>query len=217
MRTKVLLSLAAFAASALAAYAQSNVYSVNIVGYVNQTNVAGNFSLIHNPLDDGAGNRLTNVLKGALAGSEAYVWNGSGYSVFSVGAKTGTWNGDTALPPGTGLFVKPATAALPVTYVGEVVAGPGETVTNALTGGTFDLTGALIPYATTNHATDAKFGLVGAAAGSELYKWTGLGYAVSSVGAKTGTWSPGLQISVGEAFFIKPAANFDWKQTLPAN
>jgi hypothetical protein len=215
MRTKVLLSLAAFAVSALAAYAQSNVYSVNIVGYVNQPTTAGQLHLVQNPLDNGT-NTLNTVLAGAPANSAAYVWNGSGYTPSFVGAKTGVWGPDLAIPTGTGFFFVPA-ANRTNTYVGEVLAGPGETLTNALAGGVLDLTGALIPYATTNHATDANFGLVGAPANSALYKWNGTGYTPSFVGAKTGTWSPAVGIAVGESFFIQPAAAFNWKQSLPSN
>jgi hypothetical protein len=210
MRTKALLSVAA----ALAAItAQAQVYSVNIVGYVNQATTGGQFHLVQNPLDNGT-NTLNSVLPGSPANSQAYVWNGTAYDLAQVGAKTGVWSPDLAIPTGTGFFFKPA-ANKTNTYVGEVLAAPGETLTNSLTGGIFDLTGALIPYATTNHATDATFGLVGAPANSQLYKWTGTAYSLSSVGAKTGTWSPGLPIVVGEAVFIKPASNFDWKQTLP--
>ncbi len=195
MRTKVLLSLAAFAVSAFAAYAQSNVYSVNIVGYVNQVTAGGQFHLIQNPLDNNGSNTLNAVLAGAPAGSEAYVWNGSAYDLSVVGAKTGIWGPDLGIPTGTGLFFKPA-ANRTNTYVGEVLAAPGETLTNALAGGVFDLTGGLIPYATTNHATDSNFGLVGAPANSEMYKWNGASYDLSIVGAKTGTWGPGLPIAV---------------------
>jgi hypothetical protein len=215
MRTKALLSVAA-ALAVGAITAQAQVYSVNIVGYVNQSNAASAFSLIQNPLDDGAGNRLTNILAGAAANSEAFVWNGAGYTVYNVGAKSGVWSGDQELAPGTGLFIKPA-APFSVTYVGEVIAEPGESVTNVLTAAAFELTGSLLPYATASIATDTNYGLVSAPANTEAYKWTGGGYAVSIVGAKSGVWSPDLGVSVGESIFLKSPPGFDWVQSLPSN
>ena len=214
MRTKALLGVAAaFAAGALTVSAQ--VYSVNIVGYVNQATTGGQLHLVQNPLDNGT-NTLNSVLAGSPAGSEAYVWNGSGYTPSLVGAKTGVWSPDTAIPTGVGFFFRPS-ANRTNTYVGQVLAGPGESVTNSLANGVLDLTGSLLPLATTNHSTDAAFGLTGAPAGSALYKWNGSGYTPSLVGAKSGTWSPGVSIAVGESVFIQPAGAFDWTQTLPAN
>ncbi len=52
MRIKALLCAAALAAGAVSSMAQSNVYSLNIVGYVNVPLVTG-FNLIANPLDNG--------------------------------------------------------------------------------------------------------------------------------------------------------------------
>jgi hypothetical protein len=54
MRTKtLLLSAAAMAAGLVSSVAQSNVYSVNVVGYVNQVLPAGTLVAVANPLDNG--------------------------------------------------------------------------------------------------------------------------------------------------------------------
>jgi hypothetical protein len=169
--------------------------------------------LIQNPLDDGT-NTLNSVLTGAPANSEAWVWNGSGYTPAVVGSKTGTWGPDASIPTGVGFFYRPA-ANFTNTYVGEVLAGPGESLTNGLTGGQLDLTGALLPYATASIATDSTYGLAGAPANSELWKWNGSGYTPAVVGSKTGTWGPDLPMDVAESFFIRTTADFDWVQSLP--
>jgi hypothetical protein len=214
MRTKALFSAAAaLAVGALTAQAQ--VYSVNIVGYVNQATPGGAFNLVQNPLDDGT-NTLSTVLAGAPNTSQAFVWNGAGYDLASVGAKSGVWGPDLAVPTGVGFFFKPA-ADFTNTYVGEVVAAPGESVTNSLTGGQIDLTGSLLPYGTASIATDTNFGLAGAPAGSQLFKWNGAAYDISSVGAKSGVWGPDRAIDVAESVFLNTSSDFDWVQTLPAN
>jgi hypothetical protein len=207
MRTKVLLSLAAFAVSAFAAYAQSNVYSVNIVGFVNQPLVAGQLKLVHNPLDNGT-NTLQSVYGALPSGSQAFVWNGSGYTPSSRGKAV--WNPDLSIPTGTGLFISSPTAQTN-TYVGEVVAGPGESVTNSLTGA-LTATGSLLPYAGTLNSTNG-LGLAGAPSGSILYQWTGTGYTPTSRGKAV--WNPDLSIGVGEGVFIQ--STYNWVQSLPAN
>jgi len=73
MRKTALLSLAALAAGALTASAQ-NVYSLNIVGYVNVPVQPFN-NLIANPLDNGAGNSASAILN--LAPLNDNDWNGS--------------------------------------------------------------------------------------------------------------------------------------------
>lgn len=210
MRTKILLSAAALVAGAISLQAQSNVYSVNIVGYVNKPLATNALELIQNPLDDG-----TNTLQSALGnlgnGSTAYVWNGAGYT-FSTRGKAG-WSPNLAIPTGAGFFVNRAGSVGTNTFVGEVVADVGTSVTNPLTGGVLTLVGSLIPYADTLNGTN--LGLASAPNGSVIYKWNGAGYTFTTRG-KAG-WSPNLSVGVGESFFIQPAADFEWVQTLPAN
>ena len=61
MRTKTLILAAALTAAGLASsLAQSNVYSLNVVGYVNKTLTGGSlFSVVNNPL-----NTTNNTLAG---------------------------------------------------------------------------------------------------------------------------------------------------------
>jgi hypothetical protein len=207
MRTKVLLSLAAFAVSALAAYAQSNVYSVNIVGYVNQVLPAGSLQAVGNPLDDGT-NTLNSALIGLPAKSTAQFWTGSGFSLSTKGT---TWSPDVAIPPGKGFFVNSKTAYTN-TYVGEVIVGPGESVTNALPAAVLTMVASPIPYAGSLNSTN--IGLLALPAKSTAQFWNGAGYNLSTKGA---TWSPDIPIAVAQGFFVNSKTATNWIQTLPAN
>jgi len=87
MRTKVLLGLAALAAGAVTSMAQSNVYSLNIVGYCNVPTPAG-YTFQSNPLDNG-NNSATVVIPNpgdgvnptTRDGSSIQEWTGTGFKV----------------------------------------------------------------------------------------------------------------------------------------
>jgi hypothetical protein len=209
MRTKTILSVAAaLAVGAFAAQAQSNVYSVNIVGYVNQVLPAGQLVAVANPLDNGT-NDLNSVFGGVAKTSVAQFWNGSG---FTPSQKGGTgWSPNTATPVGMGLFISSA-QDVTNTYVGEVVVGPGENVTNSLPVG-LSLVGSPLPMAGTLNSPE--LGLLGVAKTSTAQFWNGSGYTPSQKGG-TG-WTPDLSIGVAEGFFISPVQAYDWVQTLPSN
>jgi hypothetical protein len=96
MRTKTLfLSAAAMAAGLLTSMAaSSNVYSVNVVGYVNVPIAGGNLqTLVANPLLGSTNGVSTNgaatVLSALQGGETISVWNGSGFYIYNfyVGAK----------------------------------------------------------------------------------------------------------------------------------
>src|SRR5678810_1239027 len=79
MRTKLLAAAAILAAGIASSMAQSNVYSLNVVGYVNRTFVGGGlFSLTANPLNT-TNNTLAGIFGGAAvglpSGSQVQVWN----------------------------------------------------------------------------------------------------------------------------------------------
>jgi len=210
MRTKTLLLTAAALAAGFSAMAQSNVYSVNIVGYVNTPLPNGALTLIQNPLDNGT-NTLNSVLASVASGSFAYVWNGAGYTTSSK--PKSAWSPDLAIPTGLGMFVQRAGAVGTNTFVGQVLGGPGKSVTNQLASGVLTLTGSLLPYADTLNGTN--LGLNTAPSGSFIYKWNGAGYTTCS--KPKSAWSPDLTVNVGEAFFIQPASAFTWVQSIPAN
>src|SRR5882724_281686 len=153
MRTKTLLLTAAIAMAGIASsLAQGNVYSQNIVGYVNVVLVGGtNFSLVANPLDDGT-NPCASLLASLPNKSQVQVWNpalNGGAGDFDFSQKTaGAWSPNLSIPPGTGFFVKPqSAAAITNTFVGQVIIPPGGTNTVALPALSFRLVGSPVPYA----------------------------------------------------------------------
>jgi len=134
---KTLLIAAASALAASIISSQAGVYSQNIVGYVNQP-VPGGFVNMATPLDvpdptTGAVNNsitnIINVFSGNYDGSGLYVWNGAGWTTYTVdsGQPTGIGNGsDTApvlgptLPPGKLWLLNNTVGAITNTFVGTV-------------------------------------------------------------------------------------------------
>jgi hypothetical protein len=132
MRTKTLLIATAAALAAGIISSQAQVYSQNIVGYVNKTLTPG-FVNIDNPLDNSAGNSLTNIVPdtgNSLDGTLVYTWNGSGYTIYTIDSGQPTGLGDfqdnNPLPsptinPGTLFYFDNNTAStFTNTFVGTV-------------------------------------------------------------------------------------------------
>jgi hypothetical protein len=142
------------------------------------------------------------------AKSSAQFWTGSGFTPSTKGA---TWIPDVPIPPGTGFFVNSKTAYTN-TYVGQLAANSGESITNALPEGQLVLVGSMLPYAGTMNTPE--LGLLDVPAKSTAQFWTGSGYTPSSKGA---TWSPDLSVAVGQGFFLNSKTATNWVQTAPAN
>jgi len=109
MRKTLLIAAAALAASVISSQAQ--VYSQNIVGYVNKPVPTG-FVSIANPLDasdsSGVNNAITNTLavfSGAYDGAALYRRTGSGYAIYTI---------DSSWPTGVGNALDTAAVASPV-------------------------------------------------------------------------------------------------------
>jgi hypothetical protein len=209
MRTKTLfIAAAALAAGLATSMAQSNVYSVNVVGYVNQALPAGQLALVANPLDNGT-NDLDTTLGTIPNKATVSLWNGSG---FDNATKQSTgWNPNMPIPPGVGFFVN-SPSAVTNTYVGNVAANPGGNATNSLPAGTLALVGSKIPFAGDLNDTNLNLNLPNK---STISVWNGNGFD-NATKQSTG-WNPALPISVGQGFFVNSASAFDWVQTLPAN
>src|SRR4051812_21647293 len=115
MRTKTaVLTAALVAAGAISSIAQ-NVYSVNVVGYVNVPVVANRFYMLENPLDksNSGGNVITNVLVGGVddnqIGANVYTFSAGHFNdpETYLGTGVGWYPGTAALPPGAGFFFQP--------------------------------------------------------------------------------------------------------------
>ncbi len=204
MRTKLLLGLAVLAASAATLVAQNNVYSLNIVGYVNQAVPAGTpaapaFVLIGNPLKAAPDNTIATVLPTVPSTASILNWNGLGFDeILSLGG--GQWDPDGTLDvsPGKGFFIKNVGPAFNVTFVGEVLAG---LQTNVLSGN-FSLVSSKVPVAG-DLSADAHLNFTNAVSGDSLLTWNGLGYD-ENLSLGPGAWDAGAApVVVGQGFFYK--------------
>jgi hypothetical protein len=207
MKAKTLL-IAAAALVAGVITSEAQVYSANVVGYVNVTLPAGQLVLVSNPLDDGT-NTVTS-LGAALANKSAVqVWNGSGYTLSSKGG--GIWTTNLSIPVGTGFFVKSQTS-ITNTFVGNVVPFSGLSTTNSLPAGSLVLVGSTVPYA--GNLTDTNLAIGPLLANkSAIQVWNGTGFTLSSKGG--GVWTTNLNIGVAQGFFVKSQTATNWIQTAP--
>jgi hypothetical protein len=221
MRTKVLLCAATVAAGALTSMAQ-NVYSLNVVGYIN-LNLAPGLSLVANQLDaDGTltNNYVTNIFGATLpAGSAIYAFNGSTYLSGKFLA-SGKWNGGASsltpyLAPGSGVFVQNAGAsAVTVTLVGQVIQGTN-TVAIAPNGG-LTVVSSIAPI---SGGFQSVLGYT-PTVGDTVIPWvagTTQNYGSAHKYLASGKWSGGGEYvpAVGEAVFLSTAPannNTGWTQ-----
>jgi hypothetical protein len=193
MRTKALLCAAAIAASAAASMAQ-NVYSLNIVGYVNVPINVG-FNLIANPLDNGT-NTLSTLFPNAAEGDNVYIFSGGAFT--SSGFSFGSWSPDAKLLPGVGIFYQ-TTVKGTNTFVGNVLTG---NLTNNIAAG-FSLVASQAPVSDT--LANLNFP---ANEGDNVYYYRNGAYVSS--GFSFGSWSPDLSPAIGEAFWVQTSAARPW-------
>jgi len=204
MRTKAVLCAAALAAGAFSSMAQSNVYSLNIVGYVNVPMVAG-AGFYANPLDLDGTNSASNILNltplGAtgspgLDGIYVYTFNGAGFNSYYYESDfPGTgWNKDAGgsaanainppnLNPGSGFIITTTLGAFTNTFVGNVKPGPGTTNTISIPAGSSLLASSLpVSGYVTNSSFQMPIVPLGATGspgldGFYIYVFTGAGYS----------------------------------------
>jgi hypothetical protein len=123
MRTiKALVCAAALAAGIATSMAQSNVYSLNVVGYYNITCAAGSLQMIANQLNT-TNNTLGALLPSPLPNSVVYKYSG-GWVPYTFDPDDLTWYPDSAATMSVGegvLFKSPLAQTL--TFVGEVLQG----------------------------------------------------------------------------------------------
>jgi hypothetical protein len=208
MKKTLLITAAALAAGVVTSQAQ--VYSANIVGYVNVVMPANQFVLVSNPLDDGT-NTTTSLGQNLANKSSIQVWNGGGFTAANKAG--GVWTPDLSIPVGTGFFVDSKTL-ITNTFVGNVIVGPGGSTTNSLPAGVFVLAGSAIPYSGDLNDTNLNLGPT-LANKSSIQVWNGNGFDAANKAG--GIWTPNPTLSVGEGFFINSKTATNWVQTLPAN
>jgi hypothetical protein len=214
MRTKTLVLTALLGVAASPLFAQTNVYSVNAVGYVQQSLTPGQFAMIANPLNT-TNNRISSVLvlPDANAGSQVWKWTGSTYtSAIWQGVADGWTQPNLTLNPGEGCFIKLAGTPYTNTWVGEVMQG---SLTNNMPIG-FAIRSSMVPQ--TGDADSLGIS-VAANPGDVLYRFnpsTGLYQSAIYQGSPDG-WTSSTALNVGQAFFYKTTAGNNWVRSFTVN
>lgn len=182
--------------------AQSNVYSLNVVGYYNVTVPAApaQFRMVANSLLT-TNETLNGVIPTAPPGTIFLKWTGSTYSTHEFIDDVDKWDPNTSFATGDGGFLRNVTGSpMTVTFVGEVRQGG---LTNAVPQG-YNIEGSIVPQAGT--VTTALGLPVNEGGGDFILKWkatAGGGYDVFEyIGA--GEWDPTEpSVAVGEGFFSR--------------
>jgi len=230
MRTKItILAAAALAAGVLSSQAQ--VYSANIVGYVNTPFLGDQkFNMTGAPFNTGVSNGINEVFGTLPDGTVVYLFNGTGYVSYgydaTIGIDSRNWySGDfTAtldnLPivsPTNGMFVQlPAGSANTTnTYVGAVAVNTGFSGTNTLTSGVYNFVASFIPYGGDLSGTSVNFvppdGTLVLQWNPTASSFVSYGYD-STIGVNPDNWytgdftaiSPTPQAAPGGGFFAVP-------------
>jgi len=215
MRTKTLLlaggALVAGGVLALGLLtSKAQVYSQNVVGYVNVAITNNDFTAVSTPLDyDGTGTNDTviNVLGTNLpVGSVVETWNGATFNQNPYSKpKSGpaAWGSpNNLITPGLGYFISnPSNYVVTLTFVGTVLQG---NLTNPFVATGFTMIGGQFPV---NGGLDGTFGYT-PSIGDILETWQGstLGYAQNPYSKpKSGpaVWGNGdPQFAPGTGYFL---------------
>jgi hypothetical protein len=209
MKKTLLIAAAALVAGVISSDAQ--VYSANIVGYVNVTLPANTLVLASNPLDDGT-NTANSILASLPVKSSIQLWNGTGFTLLG---KTSTgFAGNPSIPVGTGFFVK-SVSNFTNTFVGNVVPNPGGNQSSVgLPANALVLVGSTLPVAGNfNDVGTNTFNLNATLPNkSSIQIWNGTGFTLLG---KTSTGFAGNPpLSVAQGFFVKSVSATNWTQTL---
>jgi hypothetical protein len=200
MRTK-LLAAAAILAAGFATVQAQNVYSLNIVGYVNYTQPANSYRIAANPLSNGDNDVSTVFTAGpSYPGLTVFKRNnaGTGYDSSSFDPDLESWTEALNVAPGDGLWVNaPAGQTFTNTFVGEAVLNS----TNAIPAG-YSLKAAILPQAGLLQ-TELNYP---AGFGDGVFVWNGVGYDSYSFDPDLEAWDPAEpNINVAQGFWINNA------------
>jgi len=207
MKTKTLLIAAAALAVGVIS-SQAQVYSQNIVGYVNVSVPTGAYQIISNPLDAPT-NTLNYLIPNPPPGSLFYKYTtGSGYTIYTFDEFDLVWlpNGNASLSPGQAGFLKlPTGVTYTNTFVGNALTG---SLTNSIPAGYAQVSSKLaIGGSITNLSYPAS-------PGDLVYKYTpGSGYTIYTFDEFDLVWLPSVpSFNVGEGFFSFKTAPANWIQ-----
>lgn len=205
MRTKTLL-LSAVLGFATIATSMADVFSVNIVGYVNVVLPQG-FSMIANPLN-GTNNGINTIIPNPGAGSLLYkLGAGGSFDQIAENFGPGQWDVNLTLNPGEGAFIQ-VPALVTNTFVGEVMTG---TTTNSIPAG-FSIRSSIVPQSA---GLTSPGGLQFPAVAGDLVYRFGANQAYTIFESFGGdAWDPATPVpNVGESFWVQKAASANWVRT----
>jgi hypothetical protein len=214
MKAKTLL-IAAAALAAGVMHSQAQVYSQNIVGYINVPLNPG-YNLVANQLDlDGTGTNnslYTSIGTNLPANTQVLAWGGSSYITTKL-LSSGKWLANNqfftnAVNPGSGFFLNLAgSVSTNITFVGNVITGTNSypvvagyqiVAPSAPVAGTLDTTNGYRPS-----KNDQVVIWNNSTASYTTKKFTGT------------TWLGGdPQLTVGQAVFLNASSNNVWSEVL---
>jgi len=185
--------------------AQSNVYSLNVVGYVNVVLPPG-LKLIANPLDAG-NNSISNLFKIDPQGNQYYAiqtWTGVAFVEHDLDAFDSTWaDPQTVLAPGTGFFFKNVgPTAITNTFVGNVLQG---SLTVPVPPG-LNLVSSKVPQ----DGYTKDLGLTPTPGHTAVQLWSGVAFLETDFDEFDSTWTPvtGFDVNPVKGPYITNAAGF---------
>jgi hypothetical protein len=206
MRTKTLLCLAALTAAGVAtSMAQSNVYSLNVVGYYNRATIAHQYTMIANQFNT-TNQTVHAVLPSVPDGTGILKWTGVAFAPNNYSSDFG-WDDETiTLVPGEGFFLKNnATTNFSLTFVGEVLQN---TNTINFAANVYKLVSLFTPQAGLLQTT---FGYP-AGDGDSVLQWSGTAYAPANYSSDFG-WDSEPSLAVGDGFFVKATGARTWTRS----
>jgi hypothetical protein len=208
MRTKTLLIAAAALAVGLCS-SMAQVYSQNVVGYVNIPVAAATKKLIANQLNT-TNNTLNGLLPSPVPGTTIFKFN-NGYTPYNFDVDDLVWypDGNATLNPGEGAFILSPSAAT-LTFVGEVRQG---SLTNTLPTGVKVLRSSIVPQ---GGLISTALGLT-PLPGDTLFQFAG-GFSTYVYDVDDLVWTPNEPtIGVGESFFFIRAGSGNWVRNFTVN
>jgi hypothetical protein len=203
MRTlKALACATALVAGVATSMAQSNVYSLNVVGYYNVTCPQDQLVFIANQLNT-TNNSIASLIPNPPPGSQLYKFVSGNWSVYTFDDLELVWkpDGTASLNLGEAAMFK-AAAATTLTFVGEVAQG----VLNdpLVMGEQLFARSSMVPQAGLL-STDLKFP---AEAGDQAYQFSAGNWGVYTFDDLELVWKPTEPtLAVGEGAMFKKAAS----------
>jgi hypothetical protein len=217
MRTKtIVLSALLGALGSVSVMAQTNVYSLNVVGYISVTMAPG-YNIITCPLIASPDNTIATLLNntnaqyqsGARSAAQVFQFTGGTYSASdtaSAGNAPSGWAGDGTITinPGQAVFFyNPTATNMSATFVGTVPTG---LMTNALAPG-YNLVGSIVPVTgdiVTNSISDFTNGASSGRSSDQIFTYApGVGYSVNTyTGSGWGGGDPVLTNAYEGFFFV---------------